>query len=260
MMGRGMRLHEGKNECLVLDYAENLERHMPDGDLYRPEIKAAYQGETVLMDVKCDLCSRINVFSARPNPEGYGVSDNGYFLDLAGNLVMVEANDEMKPMPAHFGRRCQHVDKKNNRCENYWSSKICDVCEHHNDIAARFCGGCKAELVNPNDRLISLHKQHKKDPTRPQCDELLEIDHWAGLNRSGNDMVKVELTTSRRKFKIYLLEHSDFLARKKMAIMNATANLTHKPRTVSYVKNGDFWEVLGFDEPTDDEKLQEKIA
>ena len=40
IIGRGLRLFDGKDDCLILDYAENLERHCPDGDIFSPTIKA----------------------------------------------------------------------------------------------------------------------------------------------------------------------------------------------------------------------------
>ena len=264
IMGRGMRLHDEKHECVILDYAENITRHMPDGDLYAPQIKAAYQGSGGdPLECFCECCERINLFSARPNEVEYNIDQFGYFTDLTGARVMVETNikDEFKPMPAHFGRRCQHSDlRTGERCDYYWSSKECAVCDHKNDIAARFCGLCKAELVNPNKKLVDIHVKHKKDPTKMQCDELLSIEYVNGLSRAGNEMITVFIVTSRRKFEIYLTENSDFTARKKMAFSNATNGFTVKPRTITYVKKGDFWEVHGFDNPTDEEILNEKLA
>lgn len=262
IMGRGMRLHDDKTECLVLDYAENLETHCPDGDLYKPQIKASYQGESQPIECKCELCSRVNLFSARPNNEGYEIDKNGYFCDLTGHRIMIDVADDVRaPIPAHYGRRCQHSDlRTGERCDYYWSCKECPVCEHQNDIAARYCTSCKAEIVNPNDKLVELHKKHKKDPTQIQCDELLELDYAPGISRAGNDMITVNVTTSRRRFTIYLLENNDYVARKKLAFARATDNFKTKPRTIRYVKNGDFWDVLGFNAPTDDEILSERIA
>ena len=37
IIGRGLRIDAGKKDCLVLDYAENIERHCPDGDVFNPE-------------------------------------------------------------------------------------------------------------------------------------------------------------------------------------------------------------------------------
>lgn len=263
IMGRGMRLYPGKEECVVLDYAGNLERHMPDGDLYRPQIKASYQSAGGMMiECRCEECGKVNVFSARDNQEGYDIDEYGYFTNLEGHRLTVKISDTKElPIPAHYGRRCVHEHgRTGERCSYYWSSKECPVCEHKNDIAARFCRECKEELVNPNDKLIEMHQQLKKDPTRPQCDEVLEIEYIHGLSRAGNDMVTAHITTSRRKFAIYLLENSEPAARRKLAFINATANFTTKPRTIGYVKDGDFWKVLSFDHPTDDEILRQKIA
>lgn len=262
IMGRGMRLYEGKTECVVLDYAGNIEKHCPDGDLYAPQIKAAYQsagGEPI--EAICESCNRVNVFSARKNEEGFNVDAHGYFTDLTGERIKIQNHKgEMVPMPAHYGRRCQHVNlRTGERCDYYWSCKICPVCEHANDIAARFCSGCKAELINPNDKLIEIHTRHKKDPTLTQCDEILGIEYTHGISRSGNDMITATITTPRRKFPIYLLETNNWTAQQKYAFALATDNFTTVPRTVSYRKEGDFWRVLGFNQPTDDEVLKEKL-
>lgn len=262
IMGRGMRLYDGKDYCEVLDYAGNIERHMPDGDLYKPQVKAAYQSSgSEPIEAICEECNRVNIFGARKNDEGFGVDPHGYFIDLVGERIMTQKHDgEMVPMPAHYGRRCQHVHlKTGERCDYYWSYKVCPVCEHVNDIAARFCGGCKAELVNPNDKLVEIHVKHKKDPTQPQCDEVLDIEYVNGISRSGNDMVTATVTTPRRKFPVYLLENSTWSAQKKHAFSTATSGFTELPRTIKYRKSGDFWEVLGFNLPTDEEVLQERL-
>ena len=34
IIGRGLRLYEGKEDCLVLDYADNVERHELYNDLF----------------------------------------------------------------------------------------------------------------------------------------------------------------------------------------------------------------------------------
>lgn len=262
IFGRGMRLHDGKAECVILDYAGNIEKHMPDGDLYAPQIKAAYQsGDSEPLEAVCEECSRVNMFSARKNEEGFNVDENGYFTDLTGERITIQNHKGgMVPMPAHYGRRCQHVHlRTGERCDYYWSCKVCPVCEHANDIAARFCSGCRAELINPNDRLIEMHTKHKKDPTLAQCDELLSIEYTHGISRAGNDMITATITTPRRQFPIYLLENSTWAANKKHAFELATDGFKTTPRTVKYRKKDAFWEVLGFGAPTDDEVLQEKL-
>src|SRR5690625_106241 len=262
IFGRGMRLMDGKKECVILDYAGNVERHMPDGDLYKPQIRASYQSIGSTIECRCEKCNRINVFSARKNEGGYSVDVNGYFATLDGHRITVQDNNGTElPMPAHYGRRCQHSHPvSGEQCDYYWSCKECPICGQDNDIAARFCAECKHELVNPNDKLIEIHKEHKKDPTRPQCDELLAIEYSYGISRAGNEMMVADITTSRRKIKVYLLENNQWAANAKLAFAMGTDNFTRIPRTIRYVKRGDFWRVLGFDHPTDDEILKQRLS
>lgn len=267
MIGRGLRLHDGKTDCLLLDYAGNLERHCPDGDVFRPEIRAAYQGgETASLECHCPECNGLNVFSARKNDDGLPVNDHGYFVDLDGNEIIAEGTN--KPMPAHFGRRCQQFiwDKSSKtyaQCGYTWSYKECPACGHHNDIAARKCKECKEELINPNDKLIAIHKKHKKDPNQVQCDEVLEMEVTETLSRAGNPMLRVHFYTPYRMFPVYYQRQaqSQWVHEKYTLFMNNTAGATQKPRTVEYRKNPDgFYETLSFGKMTDDEKLQERIA
>ena len=72
-------------------------------------------------------------------------------------------------------------------------------------------------------------------------------------------MVTATITTTRRKFPVYLLENSTWQANKKFAFSSATNGFTEVPRSVKYKKSGDFWEVLGFGMPTDSEVLSEKL-
>ena len=39
VIGRGLRMCEEKTYCLVLAFAEDIERHHPDGDVFAPSIK-----------------------------------------------------------------------------------------------------------------------------------------------------------------------------------------------------------------------------
>lgn len=264
IVGRCLRLHSDKKDSLVLDYAANFDRHSKEaGDIFDLDIRASYKGEgNADVECHCPSCNGVNVFSARPNPSELPINDMGYFCDLDGNEFLDRVTG--KPLPGHMGRRCRNLLPVKGgeyvQCDYYWSCKICPVCECDNDIAARYCRECKEELIDPASKLIEMHRQLKKDPTRPQCDEVLEIEYVHGLSRAGNDMVTAHITTSRRKFTIYLLENSEPAARRKLAFIRATANFTTKPRTIGYVKDGDFWKVLSFDHPTDDEILRQKIA
>lgn len=61
--GRGMRLFEGKSNCLTLDYARNMERLGPVNDPVIPRKKGEKQGEVPIKI--CEACGVYNHISAR---------------------------------------------------------------------------------------------------------------------------------------------------------------------------------------------------
>jgi DNA repair protein RadD len=147
IIGRGLRLHPDKRDCLVLDYAGNIENHCPDGDVFNPEIRAYPKseggGEVTCV---CEICATENTFTGRPNEDEFEIDENGYFIDLLGKRIETDYG----PMPAHFGRRCMGGDMvagKWVQCNYRWTSKECPHCEAMNDIAARYCSTCKEKLL-----------------------------------------------------------------------------------------------------------------
>ncbi len=112
-LGRGLRLHEGKTDCLILDYAGNLERH---GDIDNPIINEAIKQKNNSDPEYCIPCY------------------------------------DCKTMNKVTARRCIGTPKYI-RCDHYFEFKPCPKCELENDVTARFCRGCKAELVDPNKKL-----------------------------------------------------------------------------------------------------------
>lgn len=262
MIGRGLRQRDGKQDCLLLDYANNIDKHCPDGDVFRPEIRASYQSKgTGELECKCPECGGVNLFAARPNDMGAEINEYGYFADLDGNPIEIEG----KPFPAHYGRRCAQFVYRNKtyeQCDYFWSSKECPVCNHLNDIAARYCRQCKEELIDPAAKLVVLHKKHKKDPTQPQSDEVLDMTVIPTVSRSGNDMLRVEFLTPTRMFTVYYMTNaaSQWQHDQYSFFMNMTDGGIQKPRTVQYRKENDFYRVLGFNKPTDDEVLQNEVS
>lgn len=260
IIGRGLRLAEGKKDALILDYAGNLEKHCPDGDLFAPEVRAPYQSEgSAFIECTCPECNAINHFAARKNPMELPINSMGYFTDLDGNEILDQVTQ--KPMPAHHGRRCRNLlpagGGKYQQCGYFWSCKFCPVCDHDNDITARYCKACGEELIDPAAKLVELHTKAKKDPTLPQCDEVLEMDVTDTLSRSGNPIARVTFTTPYRVFTVYFQrEASNQWAHEQYRRFLEVG----KPRTVSYKKDGDFFKITGYNKPTDDELLKERIA
>lgn len=263
IIGRGLRLHDGKENCLVLDYGSNIDKHCPDGDLFRPEIKAQYQSATKgTIEAECEQCGFVNTFSPRPNDDDWPIDKHGYFTDLDGERIK---NADGKPIPAHFGRRCCGVTigrHEATRCGHFWSCKICPECEADNDIAARYCGSCKYELIDPAAKLILDFKALKKSPHELQTEEVLSIDYLPTVSKSGKKMIRVDVITAERKFSaFYVFEGAGSYALQKTAdFMFISSDMTLNPKTVTYRKNENgFYEIKGFDNETDKEQLQRKL-
>jgi DNA repair protein RadD len=245
IIGRGMRIHEGKESCLVLDYAGNIDRHYPDGDIFKPMIRARVAGEAVPMEVTCPECGFVNPFSARKNDDGYPVDAEGYFTDLDGERVK---DDEGREIPAHYGRRCLGYTDK--RCEYRWSSKECPECEHQNDIAARYCEKCREELVDPNEKLIAEYNARKRDPHQVQTDEVLDLNIIETLTRKGDTMHVAEFTLERRTVKLYLPDLPYPSAQKRRDQFREAYKQGIK--TITYHKVDDFWRVVAYNEAKDE--------
>lgn len=197
IIGRGSRLHERKENFLLLDYAGNIDRHFPDGDVFKPEIKAYKKSTTGTIDVSCPTCHMDNKFAARPNPSQFKISPDGYFLDLDGYKM---------EMPAHFGRRCQNyvlVNYHHVQCGQRWAHKVCDDCGHENDIAARYCEKCKSEIVDPNTKLKLDFAKRKADPHNKQTDAVLNVTVKHGYSMSGNERLEIKAQTTNHLVRYY---------------------------------------------------------
>lgn len=253
IVGRGLRLSPGKENCLLLDYAQNIDRHCPDGDIFSPEVKVngGDKGDGEISCI-CPDCDVENTFSPRPNKDGYEVDENGYFLDLDGRRIETEWGD----MPAHFGRRCMgQMTIAGNlfRCEYRWTFKPCPHCDEPNDIAARYCSSCKGEIVDPNEKLQISFKALKKDPTRPQCDEVINWKVTSGISRTEKPVDRIDVVTPYRSFSFWVLkfpQHANGL--RDRAMLDALGGVA--PATIRYKKDADtgFYRALSFNGPKDE--------
>ena len=265
IIGRGLRLSDGKRDCLVLDYTTNLDDHCPDGDLFAPVIKASKGGEGGGgISACCPSCGYENQFTANPQWLEYKLDAAGYVLDLDGRQVM----SDFGPIAGHYGRRCLGLVQSGprgewERCGYRWTYKPCPHCEAENDIAARYCHSCKGEIIDPNEKLAIEFKAMKRDPTRLQTDEVVSMSASEGVSRSGNKTVKVGFVTPYRQFTIWLQpegRHSRALAEWD-AFQRATAEGA-KPRTVTYRKDATsgFYQVSAYNRPADMDPASERIA
>lgn len=256
IIGRGLRIDDGKTDCLVLDYAQNIERHCQDGDIFNPDIKAAFtSGEKFTIEADCVECGTVNSFAGRKNDEGFQVDKYGYFVDLAGNPVETDQG----PMPAHYGRRCQGLIKQGPthvQCQARWTSKKCPHCDEDNDMAARYCAACKGEIIDPNEKLRIEFKAFKRDPTRIQTDRVIAWQTKPVVSRKGNECLVVTYTTEYRSFSAWLHPYipRGRPAAEYMQFMGATNSGVEMPETVTYKKDADsgFYRVFDYNRAADE--------
>jgi len=251
IIGRGLRLSKGKDDCLILDYAQNLERHCPDGDVFSPTIRPMGMKQDVLtLKCRCPDCDTENEFVARINQERYPIDEHGYFVDLDGNRIPTEFGDT----PAHHGRRCQGLVPIGggdlDRCRYRWTFKECPTCNADNDIAARYCAECKAEIVDPNERLRIEFANKKKDPTIRQTDRVIGWAVRHTVSKAGRPMTRVDVVTDFRTFSFWVPKEPTWADGHRMARMFAALNGT-RPDTITYRKDGDWYKVFAFNEVAD---------
>lgn len=137
IIGRGLRLSPGKQDCLILDYTGQ------GHDLYSPDIEDDKPTtNSQIVDVVCPKCGVTNNF--------WGIVHEDGFVE------------------EHFGRKCQSatVNRATGEiveCGYRFRFKFCDKCGVENDISARQCCACAHLLVDADTRLkeaMSLKDAH----------------------------------------------------------------------------------------------------
>lgn len=97
MAGRGLRVKSHTDHCLVLDFAENVERHGPITNVIPPRKKGSKSGEAPVKI--CDQCHEILHLSVRVCPEcGYQFPERpkALGLKLSDADIMADSGREMK--------------------------------------------------------------------------------------------------------------------------------------------------------------------
>lgn len=160
IVGRGLRLSEGKTECLVLDYAGN------SYDLYQPEVgDPKPDSESEIITIPCPACGFNNNFWGK-------LDSNGFLIE-------------------HFGRKCQgffsdEESGEREHCNYRFRAKYCGNCGADNDIAARICHECDATLVDPDKKLKEA--LNLKDALVFECTEMTFSVH---NDNSGKSQLRV---------------------------------------------------------------------
>jgi DNA repair protein RadD len=233
MIGRGRRLNDNKEDCLVLDFAENIENHFNQQNLLKPVSSKPSVKDKKHIEARCELCQKLNIFTKRDNPDGYEIDQYGYFVDIYGKRTPEQ-------MPAHYGRRCKNYNLINGqfeRCNGRWTFKNCHKCNAENDIAARNCTHCNAELHDPNKDLRSFHTTFARETE--QRKQIAQVFYWhyeQSVSRNGNEMYVVDFYTHSGTIRGYFVtKHENPYATKKYKkLKKATKNMTELPNTISY--------------------------
>lgn len=135
IVGRGLRLNEGKEDCLVIDYAGN------GINIFYPEVgEKKPNSQSELVQVFCPSCGFANTFWGLKDQEG--------------------------KITEHYGRKCQgffpaiedEPDSVQTDCDYRFRFKECEHCHAQNDIAARVCHACDQDIVDPDDKLKAALK------------------------------------------------------------------------------------------------------
>ncbi|MDW5377122.1 DEAD/DEAH box helicase [Halomonas sp. HP20-15] len=161
IVGRGLRLAPGKQDCLILDYAGN------PWDLYAPEVgtpKPASDSEPV--QVECPQCGHANLF--------WGKRDGEIVIEHFGRRCQgLVPSHRARPRAAVHRAQCRAKNVNSDsdyrapsraqgttskpaamkQCDFRFRFKTCEQCGAENDIAARSCHGCGERLVDPDDKL-----------------------------------------------------------------------------------------------------------
>lgn len=233
IIGRGLRLHPDKENCLILDYAENIKRHGLESDIFTPEISTRKKsGDCVEIQVECPACHAISMKKRRNDDAYAGLSHDrfGNFLIsgteraiawdehgepcewdgmvLTTRVIDPSTKDDFGdcqakevPVPAHYSRRCSNPEAMVIKgvaypCQHRYSFKVCPECYAENDIAARHCTECKIRLVDPNEKLTEKAGTAGVMAEGETKDVLcLDIKYEPYLGQSGKHSLKVVYKT-----------------------------------------------------------------
>jgi len=134
--GRGSRIAEGKDGCLLIDYTQNMDNLYQNQDIYEPIIQPKKKSNTKPQEIYCPDCHTEHTVTLKPNPEGWLVSRSGYFTDLNGNAIE----------SSHQTPQCKN-------CGHWWQYQSCRKCNAKNTISTRYCTNCNHEMINPDKHL-----------------------------------------------------------------------------------------------------------
>ncbi|SFR44133.1 ATP-dependent helicase IRC3 [Marinobacter gudaonensis] len=164
IVGRGLRLSEGKRDCLVIDYAGN------DMNLHHPEVgEPKPNPDSEPVQVFCPDCGFANIFWGKTDADGQVIEHYG--RRCQGLLEPAESGES-----AESGGQANRPQQ----CAFRFRFKECPHCGAENDIAARNCGQCQKAILDPDDQLRDALKL--KDAMVIRCGGLSVVAEGRRLN------------------------------------------------------------------------------
>lgn len=149
IVGRGLRLFEGKKDCLILDYTGL------DYNIFGPEVSdKKFSSDSEPVQVICPDCGHGNIFWGKTDSDGSVIE--------------------------HYGRKCQGGFKNETSdevevCSYRFRFKECESCGAENDIAAKICNHCDAVLVDPDKKLKEAMQLKDAHVMRSDHMELIKV-------------------------------------------------------------------------------------
>lgn len=255
IIGRGVRLHEKKNECLVLDYAENVGNVVYESDPFEPIIKVKGTKPSDRYPFICPECGHENKFALDKDYEGAKHDTAGYIIN---EITGLPDYDHI----IHLGQRCQGVDHLGRQCDHHWDGKECESCGGQNSKSARVCRHCGEELINPNDKLnLSTSIAANQNPyewnqaeviksliNKPNDKGTIRIDHYVDGRKTALFNEFVNPNHQSPGYKAKSIKILQALCSTYLNIELLPTMITHNPRvTINFrkQKGNDFYETKG---------------
>jgi DNA repair protein RadD len=233
IIGRGLRLSEGKKECYVLDYTGI------GHDIFGPQIsdrKPNSESEPVL--VTCPSCGFDNQFWGK--------------------------TDEFGELIEHYGRNCRGAREDLDSgeyiaCGYRFRFKRCPNCQGENDITARNCEHCQETLIDADTKLKQARLSKNAHIMRPDHIEMeqkhdrkgqayLQIRYYDVDAEYLSEFFYLNNQTSIKKFHINFLRFHSKLPERPFPVNSIQTVLEHKhllrmPQFIIGRKQGKFWRI-----------------
>lgn len=232
IVGRGLRLSEGKEDCLILDYTgvgHNIFSPMVEGG--KPH------SSSVEVEIVCPQCGHENIF--------WGIKEGDEVIE-------------------HFGRQCKgafedELTKEREVCGYRFRFKRCDQCGEENDIAAKVCTSCEYLLVDNDKKLkeaMSLKDAHIMRPDSmyfqrgqgKKGEEFLEVRYYDYDGDFLSERFFLNSSENSKAFYYNFIRMHNRMPEKKIKIDSveealASQDKFRKPLFVIARKQKHYWEI-----------------